>query len=84
MDWSLCAICQQKSNDEVLYPCKGKKINALDVYKNFFNNVAEFQQLQALPCELAFDEERSLLQKLFLTIMLAGTNYAIRDLTTRN
>ena len=59
MDWSLCAICQQRSNDEVLYPCKGKKINALDVYRNFFNNVVEFKQLQALPCKLSFDEENT-------------------------
>ena len=57
MDWSLCAVCQMETSDELVYPNKGQRFPAYEVFQNFFINVQEFKSLQALPCQILFDEE---------------------------
>ena len=53
IDWKLCIVCQAKSEEDLRCPTR----NALDVYKNFFKNVEEFQKINSLPVKIDFGEE---------------------------
>lgn len=56
MDWSMCVICQTKTAEETTFPNKGKRFPAHEVFQNFLTNVKAFKDLEALPCQILFDE----------------------------
>lgn len=57
MDWTLCVICQN-SRDTAPLSCPKNRQNrsADDVYKDFLDNVREFEKIGALPVDIDFGE----------------------------
>ena len=63
MDWTLCIICQEHSEDELRCPLQGTQKEApghgTTSYALFLQNAAEFQVLDRLPIALKFSTDLS-------------------------
>lgn len=57
MDWTICVICQNSRDSAPLSCPKNRQSrNADDVYKDFLDNVREFEKIGALPVDIDFGE----------------------------
>ena len=57
MDWSICIICKNRTQEKLNCPRKSLGCNAQEVYSAFLENVDEFRQIQALPVDVDFGPE---------------------------
>ena len=52
MDWTMCVICQKSTSEPLSCPQDSvNRRDPLNVYKDFLENVAEFEKLSALPTQ---------------------------------